>query len=54
MEKISLCRLGHLEEGDPHELGMLMGNLARRYPHMDMDMDMIFEGPGYPQKRAPL
>jgi homocysteine S-methyltransferase len=36
MEKISLCRLGHLEEGDPYELGMLMGNLARRYPHMDI------------------
>lgn len=36
MEKISLCRLGHLEEGNPLELGMLMGDLARRYPHMDI------------------
>jgi S-methylmethionine-dependent homocysteine/selenocysteine methylase len=36
MDKISLCRLGHLEEGDPHELGVLMGDLARRYLHMDI------------------
>ena len=36
MEKIALCKLGHLEEGDPVELGQLMGNLARRYPHMDI------------------
>ncbi len=34
MEKIALCKLGHLEEGDPIELGELMGSLARRYPHM--------------------
>ena len=36
MEKIALCKLGHLEEGDPAELGRLMGDLARRYPHMDI------------------
>ena len=36
MEKIALCKLGHLEEGDPVELGELCGNLARRYPHMDV------------------
>jgi S-methylmethionine-dependent homocysteine/selenocysteine methylase len=36
MEKISLCRLGHLEEGNPVELGALMGDLAERFPHMDV------------------
>jgi S-methylmethionine-dependent homocysteine/selenocysteine methylase len=36
MEKISLCRLGHLEDGDPVELGSQMGSLAKRYPHIDM------------------
>lgn len=36
MEKVALCRLGHLEEGDPIELGRMMGALARRYPHMDI------------------
>lgn len=36
MDKISLCRIGHLEEGDPEELGRLMGELARRYPHIDI------------------
>lgn len=36
MDKISLCRLGHLEEGDPVELGKQMGNLAGRYPHIDI------------------
>jgi len=35
MKKIALCKLGHLEEGDPVELRRLMGDLARRYPHMD-------------------
>ena len=35
-EKIELCQIGHLEEGDPVELGRLMGDLARRYPHMDI------------------
>lgn len=36
MEKIALCKLGHLEEGDPVELGRSMGELTRRYPHMDI------------------
>lgn len=36
MEKISLCRLGHLEDGDPIELGEQMGALAKRYAHIDM------------------
>lgn len=36
MEKIALCKLGLLEEGDPVELGRLMGDLARRYPHMNV------------------
>jgi S-methylmethionine-dependent homocysteine/selenocysteine methylase len=36
MDKISLCRLGHLEDGDPIELGEQMGELAKRYPHIDM------------------
>jgi len=36
MDKISLCRIGYLEEGDPVELGSLMGKLAARYPHMDI------------------
>ena len=36
MEKIALCKLGHLEEGDPEELGRRMGDLSRRYPHMDI------------------
>ena len=36
MDKISLCKLGHLESGDPCELGREMGELARRYPHLDV------------------
>ncbi len=36
MEKIALCQMGHLEDGDPVELGELCGNLAARYPHMDI------------------
>ena len=36
MEKIALCKIGHLEDGDPEELGTLCGDLARRYPHMDI------------------
>ena len=35
-DKISLCTLGHLEEGDPVELGSLMGQLAADYPHIDI------------------
>jgi homocysteine S-methyltransferase len=36
MDKISLCKLGHLEDGDPVELGQQLGDLARRYPHIDI------------------
>jgi S-methylmethionine-dependent homocysteine/selenocysteine methylase len=36
MDKIALCTLGHLESGDPVALGALMGELARRYPHIDV------------------
>lgn len=36
MDKVSLCKLGHIEEGDSEELGQAMGDLARRYPHIDM------------------
>jgi homocysteine S-methyltransferase len=36
MDKISLCTLGHLESGDPVQLGQLMGQVARQYPHIDM------------------
>ncbi len=35
-EKIALCQIGHLEEGDPADLGERMGALARRYPHIDI------------------
>lgn len=36
MEKLALCKIGHLEDGDPIELGQLCGDLARRHPHMDI------------------
>jgi homocysteine S-methyltransferase len=36
MEKNALCTLGHLESGDPVQLGELMGGLARQYPHIDI------------------
>jgi len=36
MDKVALCRLGHIEEGDPEDLGRLMGGLARRYPDIDI------------------
>ena len=36
MEKIALCQIGHLEEGDPIKLGELCGDLAKRYPHLDI------------------
>lgn len=31
-----LCKLGHLEEGDPVELGQQMGELARRFPQLNV------------------
>lgn len=36
MDKVSLCKLGHIEEGDPEELGQMMGDLARHYPDIDI------------------
>ena len=36
MEKIALCKLGHLEDGDPVELGQQVGDLARRLPALDI------------------
>jgi len=36
MDKIALCKLGHLEEGDPPDLGRRMGDLATRWPRMDI------------------
>lgn len=36
MEKVALCKLGHIEEGDPEELGREMGALARRLPAVDI------------------
>jgi homocysteine S-methyltransferase len=31
-----LCQLGNLEEGDPAELGRQIGEIARRFPHMNV------------------
>ncbi|MGF9566636.1 homocysteine S-methyltransferase family protein [Neorhizobium sp. BT27B] len=36
METLELCKLGHLEDGDPEELGHQMGALAERYPHINV------------------
>lgn len=36
MDKIALCKLNHLEEGDPEELGRQMGALARRFTQADI------------------
>jgi S-methylmethionine-dependent homocysteine/selenocysteine methylase len=36
MEKLALCKLGHIEDGDPIELGSQIRSLADRYPHMDI------------------
>ncbi|CAM9961795.1 unnamed protein product [Chrysoparadoxa australica] len=36
MDKIALCCLNHLEEGDPEDLGRQMGALARRFPQADI------------------
>ncbi|MEY2396937.1 MAG: homocysteine S-methyltransferase [Actinomycetota bacterium] len=35
-DKIALCTLGRLEQGDPVQLGKLMGELAAQYPHIDI------------------
>ena len=34
LEKRDLSKLGHLEDGDPVELGQQIGAVARRFPHM--------------------
>ena len=36
MDKIALCKLGHIEDGDPVELGSQVRSLSERYPHMDI------------------
>ncbi len=36
METLDLCKLGHLEDGDPVELGAQMAALARRFPHINV------------------
>lgn len=35
-DKVDLCQIGHIEDGDPVDLGQRMGALARRYPHIDI------------------
>jgi homocysteine S-methyltransferase len=35
-DKMELCKIGHLEDGDPVDLGARIGALARRYPHIDV------------------
>jgi len=35
-DKIDLCQLGHIEDGDPVDLGRRIGSLARLYPHIDI------------------
>jgi len=36
MDKISLCKIGHLEDGNPVELGQQVAGLVERYPHIDI------------------
>lgn len=36
MDKIALCTLGHLESGDPEDLGRRMGEIAARHRHLDI------------------
>lgn len=36
LRKGMLCQLGHLEEGDPVELGEQMASVARRFPHINV------------------
>jgi S-methylmethionine-dependent homocysteine/selenocysteine methylase len=35
-DKLSLCQIGHLEAGDPEELGQQMRALSRRLPQVDI------------------
>jgi len=36
METLDLCKLGHLEDGDPEELGAQMAGLAARFSHVNI------------------
>jgi homocysteine S-methyltransferase len=36
MEKQELCQIGHLVDGNPHELGGQLADVARRFPHIDI------------------
>ena len=36
MDKLALCKLGHLEDGDPVELGQQMGEVAANFPRVDI------------------
>lgn len=36
METLDLCKLGHLEDGDPEQLGLQMAELARRFPQVNV------------------
>ena len=36
MDQVALCKLGHLEDGDPVELGQQMGDVARHLPKADI------------------
>ncbi len=36
METLDLCKLGHLEDGDPNELGAQMAGLAKRFPRVSV------------------
>lgn len=36
METLDLCKLGHLEDGDPEELGSQMADLAGRFPAVNV------------------
>ena len=35
-DKQALCEIGHLEAGDPEQLGRQLGQLAKRFPHIDV------------------
>jgi S-methylmethionine-dependent homocysteine/selenocysteine methylase len=35
-DKIDLCQIGHIEDGDPADLGQRIGALSQRYPQIDV------------------
>lgn len=35
-DKMELCEIGYLDDGDPDDLGQRVSALARRYPHIDI------------------